>query len=149
MALPVCVLALLAAPARAGQDSEQAGVIDFVETFLTHLGEHQFDRVAADLAPQSVVVVARERDGAWSNSYQTGEQWVGALRRNPNPVTFKEPLSHVTVSVDSDQLAYVRADFQVMRNGAAQSQGVDHFTLTRERGGWKIAAIAYTSHPVK
>jgi hypothetical protein len=45
-------------------------------------------------------------------------------------------------------LAYLRADFQVVRDGKAQSQGVDQFTLTREGGAWKIAVIAYTSMPV-
>jgi len=120
-----------------------------VEAFLLHLGGHEWDKVAADLAPKAIVIVARDRNGEWTNSYQTGEEWVAALKRNPNPVSFREPITNVTVTVDSDRLAYLRGDFQVVRDGQAQSQGVDQFTLVRESGGWKIAGVAYTSMPVR
>ena len=120
-----------------------------VESFLLHLGDHDWDKVAADLAPKAIVIVTRERNGEWANSYQTGDEWLAALKRNHNPVTFREPITNVTVTVDSDRLAYVRADFQVMRDGQAQSKGVDQFTLVRDGSGWKIAVVAYTSMPVR
>jgi imidazolonepropionase-like amidohydrolase len=120
-----------------------------VEAFLLHLGDHQWDAVAADLAPKAIVLVTRLRGTEWSNSYQTGDEWMAALRSNPNPVTFREPITNVVVTVDSDHLAYLRADFQVMRNGAAQSMGVDEFTLLRDGSSWKIAVVAYTSMPAQ
>jgi hypothetical protein len=128
-------------------DATDAAVRDTVEKFLLHLGDHQFDEVANDLAPKSVVVVTRNASSGWTTSYQTGDEWLAALKRNPNPTTFREPLSNVTVTVDSDHLAYVRADFQVVRDGQTLSHGVDQFTLVREPGGWKIAVVAYTSLP--
>jgi imidazolonepropionase-like amidohydrolase len=131
-----------------GASDEQA-VQAAVEAFLLHLGDHEWDKVAADLAPKAIVLVSRDRDGQWVNSYQTGEEWLAAARRNPNPVTFREPIANVKVTIDSARLAYVRADFQVVRDGKAQSQGVDQFTLTREGSAWKIAVVAYTSQPVK
>ena len=131
------------------QGSDEQAVQTAVQGFLLHLGDHQFDAVAADLAPKALIVVTRQRDGQWTNSYQAGDEWVAALRKNPNPATFREPISNVKVTVDSHQLAYLRADFQVVRDGNAQSSGVDQFTLVREPAGWKIAAIAYTSMPVR
>jgi imidazolonepropionase-like amidohydrolase len=135
----------------AGQPSASGKkpVQDAVEAFLLHLGDHDWDKVAADLAPKAIVIVTRDRNGEWTNSYQTGDEWLAALRRNPNPTTFREPISNVAVTVDSDRLAYVRADFQVVRDGQAQSKGVDQFTLTRENGAWKIAVVAYTSLPAR
>jgi len=120
-----------------------------VESFLLHLGDHDWDKVAADLASKAIVIVTRDRNGEWTNSYQTGEEWLAALKRNPNPASFREPITNVKVTIDSDRLAYLRADFQVVRDGQAQSKGVDQFTLVRESGGWKIAAVAYTSLPVR
>jgi Amidohydrolase family len=120
-----------------------------VEAFLLHLGDHQYGAVADDLAPKALIVVSRQRDGQWTNSFQTGDEWLAALKRNPNPVTFREPITNVTVTIDSDRLAHVRADFQVMRDGVAQSTGVDQFTLAREPSGWKIVVVAYTSLPVR
>src|SRR5262249_52366793 len=122
---------------------------EVVERFLLHLGDHQWDAVASDLAPKSIVVVARERDGQWTNSFQTGDEWLAVLRRNPNPTTFREPISNGAVTIDNDHLAYLRADFQVTRDGKAQSHGVDEFTLVRESGAWRLAVIAYTSIPVR
>ena len=141
------VVTLAASPARA-QTADKKAVQDAVEAFLLHLGDHDFDKTAADLTAKSIVVVARERNGEWSNSFQTGDEWLATLRRNPNPVTFREPITNVQVTIDSDRLAYLRADFQVVRDGKALSHGVDQFTLVREAGAWKIAAIAYTSMPI-
>jgi len=131
-----------------GLDREVQSV---VEAFLLHLGDHEWDKVAADLAPNAMIVVTRQRPGEtdWTNSYQTRDEWLASLRRNPNPTTFREPITNVQVTVDSDHLAYLRADFQVMRDGAAQSHGVDQFTLVREGGAWKIAIVAYTSMPLR
>jgi len=131
-----------------GAGGEDAIVREFVEKFLLHLGDHQFDAVAADLAPKAIVVVTRQGQAGWTNSYQTGEEWLAQLRRNPNPTTFREPIANVTVTIDSNQLAFVRADFQVLRDGTAVSKGVDEFTLVREPSGWKIAVVAYTSIPI-
>jgi len=129
-------------------DATEKAVRETVEQFLLHLGDHQFDAVASALTPKAVVIVTRQRDGAWTNSYQSGEEWVAALKRNPNPVTFREPIDHVKVTIDSNQLAYLRADFKIVRDGQPQSEGVDQFTLVREPSGWKIAVVAYTSLPI-
>jgi imidazolonepropionase-like amidohydrolase len=136
----------LTGQSRSGADAK--AIQDVVERFLLHLGDHQFDAVAADVAPKAIVIVTRQRDGQWSNSYQTGEEWIAALKQNPNAATFREPTSNVVVTVDSDRLAYLRADFQILRDGRAVSKGVDQFTLVREPSGWKLAVIAYTSMPI-
>jgi hypothetical protein len=129
-----------------GSDAAQGAELKaFVERFLLNLGDHDVDKVAADLAPKALVIVTRARDGQWTNSEQTGDDWIAAMRRNTNPAIFREPLSNVTVTIDSGHLAYVRADFRVVREDKAQSHGVDQFTLVREPSGWKFAVIAYTS----
>jgi len=130
-------------------EATRSDIQHVVEQFLLDLGDHDWDKVAADLTPKAIVIVARDRNGEWTNSYQTGEEWLAALKRNPNPVTFREPITNVNVTIDSDRLAYLRADFQVLRDGQAQSKGVDQFTLVREGGSWKIAVVAYTSMPVR
>ena len=146
--LAVCLLVVGVATSAFAQSSDKKAVQDTVERFLLSLGDHEFDKVAMDLAPKALVIIARERDGQWTNSFQTGDEWIAALKRNPNPTTFREPLTNVVVTVDSDRLAYLRADFQIMRGGAAQSHGVDQFTLVREPSGWKIAVLAFTSIPI-
>jgi len=130
------------------QAAEEKTLQAAVEAFLLHLGDHQLDAVANDMTPKGLVIVTRQRDGAWTNSYQTTEEWLAALKRNPSPAVFREPITNVKVTIDSDRLAHVRADFQVLRDGKPLSRGVDQFTLVREPSGWKIAVVAYTSLPV-
>jgi hypothetical protein len=128
-----------------GVSSEAQWVQTFVEGFLLRLGDHQYDTLDADFTPNALIVVTRQRDNQWVNSYQSAKDWLAGLKKNPNPVTFREPITNVKVTIDSNQLAYLRADFQVMRDGKAQSKGVDQFTLVREPSSWKIAMVAYTS----
>jgi hypothetical protein len=122
-------------PEMAGE-AVQLEVRQRVEEFLMKLGTRDVAAVRTMLAPKAFVAIAREKDGAYTNTYQTGEE-------------FEEPLTNVRVTIDSGALAYVRADFKVVRDGKVLSSGVDHFTLLKEPDGWKIAVIAYTSNPVK
>ena len=137
------ILGLLSIGPRSGYEIKA-----LVERFLLNLGGHEVDKVAADLAPKSLIVISRERDGQWTNTEQAGDDWIAAMKRTTTPTMFREPLTNVTVTIDSDHLAHVRADFQVMRDGKAVSHGVDQFTLVRESSGWKFAVIAYTSIPM-
>ena len=131
-------------------DKTDAGAVQaVVETFLRHLGDHELDKVTGDLAPKALIIVSRQRDGQWANSFQTGDEWIAAMKKNPSSPTFREPITNVVVTIDSDHLAYLRADFQIVRDGHVQSKGVDQFTLVREPAGWKIAVVAYTSMPAR
>jgi len=143
----VCVI--VAAAYVPAQAADENAIQTAVESFLTRLGDHKFDTLDADFAPKAIIVVSRQRDEQWTNSYQTAEEWLAGLKKSPNPMPFREPITNTKITIDSDRLAYLRADFQVIRDGKALSSGVDQFTLVREPGGWKIAMIAYTSMPVK
>jgi hypothetical protein len=149
LALAATLLFLLAVAAPAfAQSGEEKALQTFVEDFLVRLGDHKFDTLDADFAPKALIVVARQqRSGEWTNSFQTAEQWLAGLKKNTNPTTFREPIANVKVTIDSQQLAHVRADFKVVRDGAVLSAGVDQFTLVRDGSRWKIAVVAYTSIP--
>jgi hypothetical protein len=119
-----------------------------VEEFLGKLGNRDVEGVRALLAPKALVTVVRQqRDGTFAHTYQTGEEFMAQFEKGAGQPRFEEPISNVRITVDSDRLAYVRADFKVVREGKVVSSGVDHFTLVREPDGWKVAVIAYTSLP--
>ena len=159
----LCVALALAAPAAAQTVSpglEHANpemtaparreVQQRVEEFLTKLGKRDVAGVRDMLAPRVLVAVVRQqRDGSLTNSFQTRDEFLAQFEKNAGQPTFEEPLTNVVVTIDSERLAYLRADFTVVRDGKVQSSGVDHFTLLKEPDGWKIATIAYTSLPAK
>lgn len=138
-----------------GSDDAEArrAVQATVEAFLSDLGSmrpdkpDKLDKLPAYFAPRAVMVIVRKTPQGFTNSFQTAEEWLGRLRSNPNPKPFEEPLTNVQITIDSGFLAYLRADFKVIREGKVLSSGVDQFTLVKEPGGWKIAAAAYTSIP--
>lgn len=119
-----------------------------VEEFLRKLGDRDVEGVRAMLAPKLIVAVVRQqRDGSFLNTYQTGEEFMAQFEKGAGQPKFEEPIANVHVTIDSDRLAYLRADFRVVRDGTVVSSGVDQFTLLKEADGWKIAMIAYTSLP--
>lgn len=128
----------------------QREVRQCVEEFLQKLGRRDVAGVKALLAPKLLIAVVRQQpNGTFTNSYQTGDEFLAQFEKNAAQPKFEEPLTNVLVTIDSDRLAYVRADFAVVRGGKVVSSGVDHFTLVKESDGWKLAAIAYTSLPAK
>ena len=84
-------------PAAVDASSEDQVVRGVVESFLTRLGDRQYDTLASDFTPKAIIVVTRQRDGQWTNSYQTAEEWIETLKRNPNPVAFREPIANLQV----------------------------------------------------
>lgn len=121
-----------------------------VEEFLKKLGSRDVAGVRALLAPKALIAIVRQqRDGTFTNTYQTGDEFMAQFEKNSSQPKFEEPLDDVVVTIDSDRLAYVRADFRVVRDGKTVSSGVDHFTLLKEADGWKISVVAYTSLPAQ
>jgi ketosteroid isomerase-like protein len=159
----VCLALVLAAPASAQTVSpglEHANpemrapakreVRQRVEEFLQKLGRRDVAGVKALLAPKVLITVVRQQpDGTFANTYQTGDEFLTQFEKNAGQPKFDEPITNVIVTIDSERLAYVRADFTVVRDGKVVSSGVDHFTLVKETDGWRLAAIAYTSLPAK
>ena len=156
----ICILLTLAASTASGQtvspglehanpEMTAAGkreVQQRVEEFLKKLGSRDVAGVRALLAPKVLIAVVRQqRDGTFTNTYQTGDEFLVQFEKNAGQPRFEEPITNVLVTIDSERLAYVRADFTVVRDSKVVSSGVDHFTLLKDDSGWKLAVIAYTS----
>jgi ketosteroid isomerase-like protein len=137
--------ACLAAPAVQAQTSDEAAVRTAVERFLDVLGNRRLDELPALFAPKATMVVVRLREGQWSHTTSTSDEFLASLRAQATPTIFREPLTNVTVHVEDGHLAFVRADFTVEIGGQARSHGVDYFTLVKDGGAWKIANASYTS----
>jgi hypothetical protein len=92
------------------------------------------------------MAVLRERDGQWTTSAQSFEEWLGGLRSQTTATRFREPLTGVRVNVEDGRLAFLRADFTVVIDGQVRSHGVDYFTLVKDGDAWKILNGSYTNH---
>ena len=149
MAAGGCVGALAVAatwlrrPARRRPDDQ--AVQAAVERFLDVLGKRELDALPALFAPKATMVVVRQREGQWSYTTQTFDEWLAGLKAQSHATRFREPLTNVSVHVEDGQLAFLRADFTVVIDGQVRSHGVDYFTLVKDAGAWKIVNGSYTS----
>ena len=140
----VAAVSLVPAPASA-QFTEHQAARAAVERFLEVLGNRQLDQLPALFAPKATMVVVRQRDGQWSHTTSTVDEFLATLKAQAAPTLFKEPLTNLTVQVEDGQLAFVRADFTIVIGGEVRSHGVDYFTLVKDGGAWKLLNASYTS----
>ena len=125
-------------------DAKQV-VLQKVEQFLEELGTLRIDAVAKHLTADALIVNVRKRGDSMESKTTTGKAWIDRLKMSKTK--FEEPIHNVHITIDSEALAYVRADVVVNIAENTLSQGVDQFTLIKTSDGWKIAAAAYTSIP--
>ena len=144
MAGLVAAASLVPASARA-QSPDAAAARAAVERFLDVLGNRDLDALPPLFAAKATMAIARQRDGQWSYTTQTFEEWLAGLKAQTPGTRFREPLTNVTVHVEDGHLAFVRANFTVVIDGQVRSHGVDYFTLVKDGAAWKIVNGAYTS----
>ena len=125
--------------------AQEAKVRETVDNLLKLLGTNDAAGLADYFTNDAILIVARQREGKWTNTVETTKRWLERMRSNRGASPFEERLSNVEVTIDNGELAYVRADFEIVRDGKVMTYGVDLFTLLRVGDAWKIAAISYTN----
>jgi len=134
----------------AAQMSPEAEVKAVVERFLAAAGRQDLDALPAMFAPGASIASAALRQGRWVSRSQSFEAWLAALRAAPRGAPYQEPVTEFTVHIDEGQLAFVRADAYLVREGQRRSRNIDYFTLIRdEEGNWKFVNGSYTTRPVQ
>ena len=128
-------------------EDEQA-VIEVVERFLELAGRYDLDSLPLLFTPDANIAAASRRSGEAVSATWTFDEWLATLRARPNPRPYTEPVSHFTVHIDNGQLAFVRADATLMRDGEPQSHNIDYFILIRHEGAWRILSGSYTTTPL-
>ena len=107
--------------ASSGQTSPEAEVKAVVERFLAAAGRQDLDALPAMFAPGASVASAALRQGRWVTMSQSFDAWLAALRAAPRRAPYQEPVTEFTVHIDDGQLAFVRADARLTRDGQVRS----------------------------
>jgi ketosteroid isomerase-like protein len=117
-----------------------------LDEFLKKLDSRDIDGIRALFVPKALITVVRQQgDRTFSNNYQSRDEFAAQFEKSAGQPKFA--LANAVVTIESERLAHVRADYMVIRDGKRSSSGVDHFMLVKESDGWKIAGLAYTLHP--
>lgn len=150
--LMLCGLLLCLPPVAAAQESAEsaveAEVRAVVERFLDAVGRQDLDALSAMFAPGASIAAASLRDGRWVTRSQSFDDWLSGLRAAGPGTPYREPVNEFHVHVDDGQLAFVRADARLIRDGTVRSHNIDYFTLIRDSDGqWKFVNGSYKAKP--
>jgi uncharacterized protein len=131
---------------RLAAESDEAAVKKLVESFLIAIGNGDLEAIEPMFLPRATIGGASFKEGKWNTFTTTIEDYLAS--KNENATRFTEPVSNYTIHISEGQLAFVKADAILYREGKAQSHNMDYFTLLKENGTWKFLSAAYTAKPI-
>lgn len=120
-----------------------------VEQFLTAAGDYDTETISTLFMPKANISGTAWKNESWSSYTMTIQEFIDLLKANPSPKKYREPVDNWTIHLEQGQLAFVRADARVVRDGIPQRHNIDYFTLVKENGNWKILNGSYVSRPVE
>lgn len=129
-------------------DFEKAAVKTLVESFLTAIGNYDFNSMPAMFSDKANIGGASFKNGKWETFTMSFPEFLDQLKSRTNPKKYTEPVSKFTIHMEMGMLAFVKADAMLIRNGEPQSNNFDYFTLIKENGSWKILNGSYVAVPI-
>lgn len=141
---------LIGWPTAAGaQKTAEREVTATVRQFLSLIGRQELDSLPPLFAPGASIASAALRNGRWVTASQSFDSWLAALHAAPRGRPYVEPVRAFTVHVSAGQLAFVRAEADLIQDGTVRAHNTDYFTLLRASDGrWHFVNGSYTTRPV-
>lgn len=131
-----------------GESDDEQVVKDIVDQFLITIGNGDLDDLPAMFVLDANIGSASLRDGKWVAETKTFEEWLSELNAETTWTRFREPVTEFTVHIESGQMAFVRADAQLIIDDQVVSHNIDYFTLVRDGSAWKFLSASYVARPV-
>ncbi len=131
------------------QALDRVAIKKTVENFLTAAGNYDIEAISTMFTSKANISGASLKNEKWNSYRMTIQEFITALKSDPNPKKYTEPVDNWIIHVDGGQIAFVRADATLFRDGKPQRHNIDYFTLVKESEGWKILNGSYVSTPVQ
>ncbi|CAN5236748.1 hypothetical protein BH10PSE14_BH10PSE14_43740 [soil metagenome] len=123
--------------------SEEAGVMVPVNGLLAGIAARDGQAMAKYLRADGNATVATEKpDSTRTITHITAADLLA--RFTPGPEKYDERLTDPAIEIDGD-IAMVWSPYTFAIDGKVHHCGVDHFSLVREAGSWKIANLSWSS----
>ena len=129
-------------PSALAQTSDEQAVRNTVDRLLVALGNGDLDALPSMFTTDANVGIVRMREGAWTTSTQSFEDWFNAAKASDRSI-FYEPVEKISIHVENGHLALVRAETTIVVDGEIRANNTDYFTLVREQDGWKFMHASY------
>ncbi|WP_240700283.1 nuclear transport factor 2 family protein [Sphingomonas gei] len=121
----------------------EAAVLAPVNALFAGLASRDGAAMAATLHGDGGITVAvAQPDGTKTIRQQKFAEWAAGIK--PGPERYEERMPAPAIEIDGD-IAMVWGDYVFLIDGKLSHCGVDHFSLVRVDGQWKITNLAWTS----
>jgi hypothetical protein len=123
--------------------SEEAAVLAPVTALLAGVQGRDGATMRSALYGEGNVTIAVERpDGSKAIRRQSFAEWTASIQ--PGAERWEERMPAPAIEADGD-LAMVWGDYVFLIDGKVHHCGVNHFSLVRVEGQWKVANLGWTS----
>ena len=123
--------------------TEEAAVLAPINALFAGLARRDGAAMASTLHGDGGITVAVDRpDGTKGIRQQKFADWTAGIK--PGPERYEERMPSPAIEIDGD-IAMVWGDYVFLLDGKLSHCGVDHFSLVRVDGQWKISGLAWTS----
>ncbi len=114
-----------------------------VEKLLIAAGNYNIEELDDMISDKAMLGISRLKYGTWSNSeIAINDYFESVKKRELSP--YCEIPNNYDILITEGQVALARADCIFYRWGIPQTREVNHFTLIKENGKWKILNISWT-----
>jgi len=126
---------------------EEAEIKAAVDNLLIAAGNYDLEALESVIFENTNLGISSLNDGGWSNSVITIDEYFEDVK-NRKPLPYCEIINDYDILVSESQMAFVRGDAIVHRFGIPQTREINHFTLLKENGIWKLLNISFTVNPI-
>ena len=114
-----------------------------VNTLLFNAGNYNIKALDSMVSDKAMLGISRLKDGTWSNSEIAINDFFESVK-NGERSPYCEIPNNYDILITEGQVALARADCILYRWGIPLTREVNHFTLIKEDGKWKILNISWT-----
>lgn len=121
---------------------EEVAVLAPIRAMFAGLAARDGAAIARQVLPEGHVAVAVEKpDGTRSLRHLSWAEFTGNIK--PGPEKYEERITNPAVEIDGD-IAMVWAPYTFLVDGKAHHCGVNHFSLVRASGQWKVLNVTWS-----
>lgn len=114
-----------------------------INELLFAAGNYDVATLESMISDKAMLGISSLKDDAWSNSEIAIRDFFENVEREVRSPYCEIP-SDYDILITEGQIALARADCILYRWGVPQTREVNHFTLIKENGEWKILNISFT-----
>lgn len=122
---------------------DEENIKTIVNKLLFNAGNYNIKALRSMVSDKAMLGISRLKDGTWSNSEIAINDFFESVKKS-EPSPYSEIPNNYDILITEGQVALARANCILYRWGIPQTNEVNHFTLIKENGNWKILNISWT-----